>query len=108
LLDFLKPTERAFKKIWNSTHPLPAAYTDRYETLAGLLNDNYNLLEDANQFHQEHDGWDKAQFIAELETNGLFSMHALNIQHTKDWFLIIELAKTFSFFRELELNDQVN
>jgi hypothetical protein len=107
-IDDLKQIEQAFKKIWEYNHPLPKAYTNRNETLAEFLRDNYNLLANADQFHEESfGGWDKARFITEIETNGLFSLHALNIQYIKDWFLIVELAKAFPFFRELELKDQV-
>jgi hypothetical protein len=107
-IDDLKQIEQAFKRIWDSSQSLPEAYTNRHETLAGFLRDNYNLLANADQFHEESFGvWDKAQFINELETNGLFSLHALNIQYIKDWFLLVELVKAFPFFRELELKDQV-
>jgi hypothetical protein len=75
--------------------------------LAGFLQDNYNLLANADQFPDEPIGWDKAHFINELETNGLFSMHALNISYVKDWFIVLELAKTFPFIKNLEPNDQV-
>jgi hypothetical protein len=76
--------------------------------LAGLLQDNYNLLSNADQFPEEPIGyWDKAQFIEDVETNGLFSLHALNIQYIKDFFIVLELAKAFPFFKELELKDQV-
>jgi hypothetical protein len=76
--------------------------------LAGLLQDNYNLLSNADQFPEEpFDCWDKAQLLYEVETNGLFSMHALNIQIVKDWFQVIELTKTFLFIKNLKPNDQV-
>jgi hypothetical protein len=75
--------------------------------LAELLQDKRNLLGNANQFPEEPVGWNKAQFIEEVETNGIFSMHQLNIQCVKDWFLMVELAKTFPFIKELCLNDQV-
>jgi hypothetical protein len=87
---------------------LAETYTNRHQTLAGLLQDKYNLLSNADQFPEEPFGyWDKAQFINELETNGLFSMHALNIQYVKDLFQVAELAKSFAFFGELCLDDQV-
>jgi hypothetical protein len=77
--------------------------------LAGLLQDNYNLLSNADQFPEESTGcWNKAEFINELETNGLFSMNALNIQYVKDWFQVAELAKSFAFIKELCLDDQVS
>jgi hypothetical protein len=75
--------------------------------MAGLLQDKHNLLGNANQFPEEPVGWDKAQFIHDVETNGLFSMHELSVQSVKDWFIIVELAKTFPFIKELCLNDQV-
>jgi hypothetical protein len=76
--------------------------------VAGLLQDNYNLLANADQFFEEPIGWDKARFVNEVETNGLFSLHALNIQYIKDWFIVLELAKAFPLFKELELKDQVS
>jgi hypothetical protein len=107
-IDGLKRIEHAFKRIWDSSHPLPEAYTIRHRTLAGLLQDNYNLLSNADQFPEEpFDCWDKAQLLYEVETNGLFSMHALNIQIVKDWFQVIELTKTFLFIKNLKPNDQV-
>jgi hypothetical protein len=103
----MKPIERAFKRIWDTSKPLPEAYTNRHQNLTGLLQDKHNLLGNANQFPEEPVGWNKAQFIHDVETNGLFSMHELNIQSVKDWFLMVELAKTFPFIKELSLNDQV-
>jgi hypothetical protein len=108
-IDGLKQIEQPFRRIWDSSKILPDTYTSRHETLADLLQDNYNLLANAEQFPEESfGGWDKAQFIEELETNGLFSLHALSLQCIKDWFLLVELSKTFSFIKKLEPNDQVN
>jgi hypothetical protein len=77
--------------------------------LAGLLQDNYNLLGNAKQFPEESFScWDKVQFLYDVETNGLFSLHALNIQYITDWFIMLELAKAFPSIKELELNDQVS
>jgi hypothetical protein len=64
-------------------------------------------LANADQFPEESAGWDKAQFLHEIETNGLLSMHALHKQAVKDWFLIIELTKKLAFFQQLNLDDQV-
>jgi hypothetical protein len=75
--------------------------------LALILQDNQNLLAKADQFPVEPFGWDKAQFLYQIETNGLLSMHALHIHAVKDWFLIVELAKTLPFFKQLNLDDQV-
>jgi hypothetical protein len=107
-IDDLKQIEQAFKKIWDSSKVLPEAYTNRHKTLAGFLKDNYNLLANADQFHEESfDCWDKAQFIKELETNGLFSLHSVSIHTVNDWFTVVELAKALPFFKSLCLNDQV-
>jgi hypothetical protein len=35
-------------------------------------------------------------------------MHALHKQAVKDWFLMVELAKTLAFFKQLNLDDQVS
>jgi hypothetical protein len=75
--------------------------------LALFLQDNQNLLANADQFPEEPVGWDKAQFLYEIETNGLLSMHALHKHAVKDWFLMVELAKTLTFFKQLDLDDQV-
>jgi hypothetical protein len=100
--------ERAFKRIWDSSSPLPEAYINRHQTLAGLLDDKHNLLGNAAQFPEElFSCWNKAQFIEDVENNGMFSMHELNVQFVKDWFIMVELAKTFPFIKELSLNDQV-
>jgi hypothetical protein len=108
-IDGLKRIEQPFKRIWDSSRPLPEAYTNRHQTLAGLLEDNYNMLANVDEFPEEpFGGWDKAKFIEEVETNGLFSLHALNLQFLKDWFLLVELVKAFPFIKNLEPNDQVN
>jgi hypothetical protein len=87
---------------------LPEAYTNQHQTLAGLLQDNYNLLSNADQFPEEPFGCcNKAQFLYEVEINGLFSLNVVNIQYIKEWFLVVELAKTFSFIKKLTPNDQV-
>jgi hypothetical protein len=75
--------------------------------LAGLLQDNENLLGNADHFPEEPFGWDKAELLHEIETNGLLSMNAIHKQTVKDWFLMVELAKTLSFFKQLNLDDQV-
>jgi hypothetical protein len=103
----LQQIERAFKRIWDSSQPLPEAYTNRHQTLVGLLQDNHNLLGNANQFPEEPFGWDKAQFIEEVEANGLFSFHAM-IHYVKDWFIVVEFTKTLPFFKELSISDQVS
>jgi hypothetical protein len=107
-LYLMKPIERAFKRIWDSSVPLPEAYTNRHQNLAELLQDKHNLLGNADQFPEELFAWDKAQFIEEVEKNGMFSMHEVNIHYVKDWFLMVELAKTFPFLKELDINDQVS
>jgi hypothetical protein len=106
--------EQPFKRLWDLCVPLPEAYTNRHQTLAALLQDSDNLLmTNANrQFLEkstvDEGGWDKAQFVAEVDTYGLFSKHAVNVHAVNDWFIGVELAKAFPFFRELCLDDQVS
>jgi hypothetical protein len=107
LVDSIKQIEQAFKRIWDSSRPLPEDYTNRHPSLAGLLQDNENLLGNADQFPEESVGWDKSQLMYEIDTNGLLSMHTLHKQTVKDWFLMVELAKTLAFFKQLHLDDQV-
>jgi hypothetical protein len=67
------------------------------------------LLANTDQFPDEPVGYcDKAKFINEVETNGIFSMHAITIHFVKDWFVLVELAKALPFFKSLCLNDQVS
>jgi hypothetical protein len=106
-IDGLKAAEEAFKRLWDLSRQLPEAYINRHQTLAGLLQDNYNLLSNADQFPEEPFGWDKAQFLQEIDTNGLLSMHALHKHAVNDWFIMVELAKTLAFFKQLDLDDQV-
>jgi hypothetical protein len=76
--------------------------------LAELLQDNYNLLGNANQFPEEpFGGWNKAKFIEDVENNGIWSMHEFGVQCVKDWFIMVELAKAFPFIKDLSINDQV-
>jgi hypothetical protein len=106
-IEGLKQIGQSFKRIWDTCGPLPETYTKRHKTLALLLQDNYNLLANADQFVEIQFCCDKAQFLHDMETNGPFSMHALNVQIVKDRFIMVEFAKTLAFFNQLNLEDQV-
>jgi hypothetical protein len=64
-------------------------------------------LSKADLFPDEPIGWNKAQFLHEVETNGMFSMHAMTVHVINDLFLTAEMAKTLTFFKQLDMNDQV-
>jgi hypothetical protein len=74
--------------------------------LSGLLQDKYNLLANAHQFPEEPIGWDKAQLIHEMDTNGLFSLNVMTVHAITQSFLNVEMAKMLPFFSQLDLNDQ--